>query len=354
MNIRSTAAVAIALLALAAFSVQSCTDGRSETKTIPGIKDAVPVKVMALKQSASTATITASGRLTTDDETALSFKIGGIVSRVYVKEGDAVKRGQLLAVLDQTEINATVASARHALEKAERDHARTENLYRDSVATLEQLQNTKTALDVAREQYASAQFNQAHSEIRASSNGYVLSKLVNAGQVVGVGERVLVTNGATGEDWILKVGVSDKQWSRIRINEKASVRVDAFPGKEFEAVVNRKSETADPLSGVFTIELKLKPAGVKLATGMFGAATIYTAQTTQVWSVPYESVLDASGSEGFVFVTNDGKTAHKQLVTIVSFDGDRVNITKGLEDAAMLIVSGSAYLSDNTPINIIK
>ena len=76
------------------------------------------------------------------------------------------------------------------------------------------------------------------------------------------------------------------------------------------------------------------------------------AQTS--WSVPYEAVLDANDNEGFVFITNDNKKAIKQPVIIESFDGNTIRISKGLENAVALIISGSAYLTDNSPITILK
>ncbi len=102
------------------------------------------------------------------------------------------------------------------------------------------------------------------------------------------------------------------------------------------------------------MELQIKNEGVKLATGMFGAATIHSGEKQSSWSVPYEAVLDANGADGFVFVTSDNKTAKKQPVVIESFDGTSMRINSGLENAKALIVSGSAYLSDNSSIIIQK
>jgi hypothetical protein len=87
---------------------------------------------------------------------------------------------------------------------------------------------------------------------------------------------------------------------------------------------------------------------------MFGSAVIKTGNTLASWSVPYEAVLDANDNEGFVFVTADNKTARRQPVLIESFNGTTIRISKGLENAEALIVSGSAYLTDNSPITILK
>ena len=349
----ATSVTGAALISLLTFVIAAC-GGKDEKTAIPRSTEPVPVRVMALTAHKNASLISASGQLTTDDETVLAFKTGGVVKTVLVEAGDLVRRGQLLATLDLTEINALVAQARNGHDKAQRDFQRVTNLYKDSVATLEQLQNAETGFSVAREQLAAADFNRSFSEIHAPADGYVLHKFVNAGQVVGSGTPILITNGAALGQWILKVGVSDRQWAVIEPRDVAQVHIDAFPDQPFDGVVIRKSKRADPQTGAFTIELAVKSHGPKLAAGMFASARIQSGVSSTTWSVPYEAVLDANDDEGFVFITNDNKTAVRQRVRIESFDGRAVRISSGLEQAQALIISGSAYLTDGSPLQIIK
>ncbi len=127
-----------------------------------------------------------------------------------------------------------------------------------------------------------------------------------------------------------------------------------FPNRTFDGIVKRKWETSDPQTGAFTIELEVKNQNAKFASGMFGAAELSSDASQPSWSVPYEAVLDANDNEGFVFITNDNKKAVKQPVIIESFNGNTIRISKGLENSSALIVSGSAYLADNSPIIISK
>jgi RND family efflux transporter MFP subunit len=338
-------------IVLSGLLLESCTHGNGGTKKI---LRPIPFPALSLQKSGNNAVITASGQLTTDDETTLAFKTGGVVNRVLVKEGDQVRKGQLLATLDLTEINALVAQARIGYEKAQRDFQRVTNLYRDSVATLEQLQNTETSLAVAKEQLDAATFNRSYSEIHAPANGYVLRKFVNPGQVVSVGDPKLITNAAVENKWILKIGVSDKQWSSIHTGDRATVEIDAFPGRAFQARVSRKAERSDPMTGAFTVELQVQNEREKLATGMFGAARLESTTLINTWSVPYEAVLDADGNAGFVFITNDKRVAIKQPIVIDSFNGKVIRVSSGLENASALIVSGSAYLTHNSPIQVVN
>ena len=207
---------------------------------------------------------------------------------------------------------------------------------------------------VAKEQLEAAEFNRSYSSIHANASGYILRKFINAGQVVDVGDPILLTNGAANGAWILKVGISDKQWSTIKLRDRATVTVDAFPNRTFVGYVSRKWETADPQTGAFTVELEVESGNAKFASGMFGAAELASSAEHASWSVPHDAVLDANDNEGFVFVTNDNKRAIKLPVVIESFDGNSVRISDGLENSNALIISGSAYLADNSPIIISK
>ena len=318
--------------------------------------DTIPVQVMPLDQNGIQPTpIAVSGQFTTDDETQLGFKTGGVIRSILVKEGDRIHAGELLATLDLTEINTQVSQAQLGVEKAKRDFQRIQNLYRDSVATLEQLQNAQTALDIANQQVSAARFNQTYSEIRAGQDGFVLRKLANPGQVVSPGAAVLETNGGGNKGWMLRVGVSDRQWAQIKLGDKAVLQTAALPGKTLSGTVSRKSEGVDPQTGTFTTDIRVGES-VPLAAGLFGKGTIQPAVGAAVkagsWAIPYQALLDGDGSSGYVFVTNDGHTAHKVRVRLSGMEKDHVLISDGLGDARALIISGSAYLNDSSPIRV--
>jgi RND family efflux transporter MFP subunit len=345
------------LLFSGAVALNACGSG-SAASEIPA-QAAIPVKLIALHSQNQAASIPVSGVFTTDDEVLLSFKTGGIIQRILVKEGDAIRQGQTVAILNPVEIDAQVQQAQLAFEKATRDHQRATNLYNDSVATLEQLQNSKTAKDIAQQQLNTAQFNRSHSVITAPRNGYVLRKLAAEGQLVQPGTPILQTNGAQSGNWLLRTSISNKEWAAIHLQDTALVEVESVPGKTFTGLVSRRSEGIDPATGSFAVDIRLtgeRPAVI--AFGMFGKAVIRTAieskNTAGSWSVPYDAVLDGDGNSGYVFVTNDGKTARKVKVTIAGMEKDHVLISAGLENAGQLIISGSAYLTDSSTIRIIQ
>jgi RND family efflux transporter MFP subunit len=276
-----------------------------------------------------------------------------VVQQVLVEEGQQVRQGQLLASLNTTEIDAQVRQVQLSVEKAERDNQRASNLYKDSVATLEQLQNSRTGVDIARQNLQQARFNQQFAKIYAPRNGFVVRKLLNAGEVAGPGSPVLVINELSGNSrWILRAGVSDREWSAIATGNTAAITMDAYPGRTFRGVVSSKSLAADPASGSFRVEIRMDPEGVQPAAGMFGKAVITPSESRRGYSIPYESLLEANGKKGFVFVTNDGRTVRRVEVTIASLDGQRVFISEGLAGHAFVVTSGSPYLKEGSFIRI--
>lgn len=342
-----------AVIGLLALCLYGCGQKKVETAAIPSPDEAIPVKTAPIQQGGLSSSIEATGLLFTEDESKLSFKIGGVIESVLVNEGDFVNNGQLLAVLKNTEVAAQVSQVKLNVEKAERDYKRVYNLYLDSVATLEQLQNAQTGLDIARQALTAANFNQQYARITAPASGFVVKKLMNTGEIAGPGSPVLVLNHVSaGSSWVLKAGLSDAEWAVINTGDKAQVTLDAFPGKIFSASVSKKSLTADPVNGSFTVEIKINLEGQKPATGMFGKASLLSGKTNYTTVVPYSALLEADGNKGFVFVTRDNKTVIKKDVIIGKLHPDRVEISYGLENEKNVIIAGSAFLNEKSKIII--
>lgn len=343
----------VTLLATAVFFAGGCKQTKEETANETA--KPIPVTVVTIPEEQVKMNITLSGHFTTDDETYLSFKTGGIVRSVFVKEGDQVKKGATLAILDLTEIQAMVKQAQTGYEKAERDFNRAKKLYADSVATLEQFENARSGFDFAKEQLAIAKHNLEYSEIKAPADGYILKRFVNEGQMTGPGTPVLQTNGAGKGNWMLRVSLSDKEWAIIKPGDNAVMTADIQSGTTLQGKVLRKSEAVDPYSGTFTADITvINKAATPLASGLFGKAVITPSQSVTARKIPFDAILDGDGNKGFMFVTRDNKTARKIPVKISAVTKEYILVTGGIDEGASIILSGSAYLTDGAAITITK
>lgn len=345
--------IQLTAIALALFMV-SCSEKHPE-KNRHGGQDIIPVKISPLSSEEVSGSVLATGLVSTEDQANYSFKIGGVISRIWVDEGQSFRKGQLLATLNTTEIAAGLAQADLNVAKAQRDYNRAHNLYKDSVFSLEQLQNTRTALEVAQKSKQATAFNERYAKIYAVSDGFVSKKLANEGEIVSGGMPVFLTNSTQkNNSYLLKVGVTDLEWAAIRTGQPASVTLDGYPGQKFEAAVFRKLQSADREIGSFQVELKLKLDGVAPAVGMFGKAEIKTDQSEKSVVIPYNALVEADGEQGFVFVP-DGKNRVKKVpVNILKFDNTKVYLKEKPAGTDAIVVSNSAYLNEQSIIKIIR
>src|SRR5688500_1407923 len=195
----------IQLFSLAAILVLYSCKHEDQAKIALEVADVIPVKISSVSALGLPKKINATGLVSTENEAKYSFKIGGVINRIFVDEGQFFRKGQLLATLNSTEISAGLMQSNLGVEKAQRDYQRAVNLYKDSVYTLEQLQNTKTALDIAQKSKEATAFNERYSKIYAASDGFVSKKIASEGEVIGGGMPVLLTNSTQQNDsYLLK------------------------------------------------------------------------------------------------------------------------------------------------------
>lgn len=311
----------------------------------------IPVLTAAVQNKSIDLPVHASGILTSSAEQRLSFKIGGVIRKIYVDEGDVVRPGQLLAVLDKTEIDAQVSQANQALLKAERDLSRVEGLYRDSSATLELLQNATTGRDVAKETARIAQFNQQYAEIRANRGGKIIKKLMNEGEITGPGTPVFVLFETGNDDWVVKVNVSDRDWARINTGMNARVTMDAYPTTVFAGKVTDLAPAADPASGLYPVEIRVTPQGKRFAPGLFAQVDITPKQARNYAAVPVEAIIEGDGREAFVFALQaDGESVRKTPVQVAFLEQNLAVLTNSLDGVTEVVTSGAPYLTEKKKV----
>jgi len=341
-------------LATAILILFSCTEKENAHNPL-GEADVIPVKISSVSALGLPKKINATGLVSTENEAKYSFKIGGVINRIFVEEGQFFRKGQLLATLNSTEISAGLMQSNLNVEKAQRDYDRAANLYKDSVYTLEQFQNTKTALDIAHKAKDAVAFNEHYSKIYAASDGFVSQKISSEGEVVGPGMPVLAINETKqNNNYLLRVGVTDREWAIINAGQKATVILDGYANKKIDAFVFRKSQTANQTPGSFQIELKLKLDDINPAVGMFGKAEISTNQDENVMVIPYGSLVEADGDKAFVFTPDGVNRVRKIPVTISRFDNQQVYLKDGLDGVKEIVISNSAYLNEKSTIKIIR
>jgi len=335
---------------LLSFGIAGCARGRAAAPDARE-KTLVAVRVGQVAFELVTRPVTATGTLGPKEEVPLSFKVGGVIAQMRVDEGQSVRAGDTLALLDLSEIDAAVVRARSAADKAERDLTRAQRLYGDSVATLEQAQNAATGRDVARAELETATFNRRYAIIVAPASGVILKRSAEPGELVQAGIPILKL-GSHARGVVVRAGLADRDVVRVRLGDRAMVRFDAFPDRTFEGTVTELAGASDPMTGTYDVEVAV-PSASRLASGLVGRVEIRPAATHPVALIPIESLLEADGSHATVFaVSADGRRAERRSVTIAFLTGDRVAVTSGLEGVTTVVTDGAAYLDDRAALRV--
>ncbi len=339
----------VALTLLLSLVVVACSRGRADSP--PPADTPVPVRVAPVSIEAIARPLTATGTLGPKEEVTLSFKVGGVIGRVLVDEGQSVRAGETLALLDLSEIDAGVTRAHSAAEKAERDVARARRLYADSVATLEQVQNTETARDVAGAELEAAMFNRRYAVIVAPAAGVILRRSAEPGELVQPGTPIL-TLGSRSRGDVVRAALADRDVVRVRRGDRAEVRFDALGDRVLEGTVTEIAAAADPMTGTYRVEVAV-PRAEGLASGLVGRVEIRPRAAQRVALVPVEAVLEADGSRATVFTLSaDGRRAERRAVTIGFLAGDRVAVVAGLDGVRTVITDGAPYLDDRAAVRV--
>jgi multidrug efflux system membrane fusion protein len=323
---------------------------------------AIPVRVTTLRDSAaaSPGTLTVTGTLAGKEEVSLAFKIGGVIGRIAVDPGQRVRAGQVLATLRPTEIASQVASAQEGRRKAERDLARVTQLYADSVATLEQLQDARTALALASNSVRIAEFNADYAVIRAPGDGMVLTRSGEPGQVVEAGRPVLqVRRDARG--LVVRVGLPDRDALRVRLGDMADVQFEAIAGRRFSGRVTQRAAAVSQGTGDYAVEVTLRDAE-DLPTGLVAQVTLRPAVTRSTAAarvlVPIDALVDADADSAAVFVLRAGGTSVSRRVVKLTDVAEalqtaQVPVASGLDGSESVVIAGVSRLVDGATVRVV-
>lgn len=343
--IRST----LAIVSLS-FLVHGCAVGESTAVTA---EQSVPVRVAEVESALLDATMHAVGSLAPRDEVRLSFKTPGVVASILVHEGDTVREGQVLAELEQGEIDAALRQARAATAKAERDLARAKALFADGVATREQVQDLTTAFEVARAAQDSAEFNARFTRLVAPADGVVTQRLGEPRELVAAGQPLLVV-GSTSQGWVVNAFLTDRDVVRVHEGDEAVVHLDAYPERRLVGVVTRLAAAASQATGTFRMEVAVDSADLRLAQGLVARVEVHDGREAARPVVPLTALLEADSGRAVVFVVDPPQhQARRVSVATGRFAGDRVEIVSGLAVGDRVVIDGAAYLEEGDTVRVL-
>src|SRR5690554_1904763 len=262
------------------------------------------------------------GELEPAEQVSLYAKVNGFVKKLHVDIGDAVKKGQLLAILEAPEMDQRLVSDRSSEQKLHSDflYAK-QNLQRlqeaakteGAVASIE-LDRAESAVNSAKSAYESSQAQTGHSaqmqkylHVVAPFNGIITERNVSEGALVGPGSGQPIFRVADGENLKLKIALPEKHAGSINEEMEISFTVNSRPGKQFDAVLSRNSRLINSQNRAVTLEFDVKNKEHKLHGGEYAQVQLKLKRQDSTFWVSPKSILNTQsglfvlkkGNEGF-------------------------------------------------------
>lgn len=312
--------------------------------------------------------VTATGTIEAVTSVTVGTQVSGIVNKLYVDYNSQVKKGQVIAELDKTnllsELNtakANMASAQSQLNYQSANMKRYQTLYQKGLVSADDYENAlltyrqaKEQVATAKEQVQRAQTNLGYATITSPIDGTVISKSVEEGQTVAASfntpELFTIAKDLTNMQVVADVDEADI--GAVKEGDRVTFTVDAYPDDTFEGTVKQVRLQATTTNNVVTYEVVISAqnADLKLKPGLTANVTIYTQKRTGVLAVANKAlrftptketvgkdmkIVDCKGKNKVW--TLDGKTLTAHPVSIGQTDGMHTEITKGLKAGQQIV-----------------
>ncbi len=377
--------VGLTLLGVALICLSACSGSTRATSDVARSQGSPPrtrVSVVTAQRKDWVRKITLPGTLVALNEVTLYGKVAGYLHSISVDKGDAVRRGQTLAVLEVPEmvkeIDRAEAAYQEALASLNRARAQAElqaATYRrynevhskdpDAISNQEldeyrsKFEVAQTDVKVAEARVATARANRdrlvalhRYAQITAPFTGVVTARLVDPGALIQA-----ATSSMQGQPIVtiqdldtirVYVSVPEIDVPFIRIGNAAGLTTSAYPRRVFKVAVTRFAEALDPATRTMKTEIDVRNPQHLLRPGMYADVTLELEERRGALVIP-DSALVVEGERRFVYMVRDG-TAHRVEVETGLDDGTQVEILSGLKGGEQVVVAGKENLVEAKPL----
>lgn len=365
MNYKKTGIITLAVLAVAAGGY--CLFGGK------GEKAEISYETAKVERATLSSSVTATGTIEPVTEVEVGTQVSGIISHIYVDYNTEVKRGQVIAELDRTNLLSELNSAQSNLSAARSDldyqrvnYNRYKALHDKGLVSDNEFETARLAYDQAKSTYDArteavkkAQTNLGYATITSPIDGVILSKSVEEGQTVAASfsTPTLFTIAQDLTDMRVIANVDEADIGGVREGQRTTFTVDAFPDDVFEGTVTQVRQEATTENNVVTYEVVISARNdaLKLKPGLTANVTIYTMERTGVLSVPTKAlrftptaetirpgdkIVDAAG-EHKLWV-RQGNTIKAVAVSVGSAGATRTEILGGIAEGTEIITEVKA------------
>ena len=263
------------------------------------------------------------------------------INDILVEVGDHVRKGQVLAQMDKTNL----LQSQTQLENIQLEYDRAFELYKVGGASKQSLDAQKTQLDVAKTAYENLKEN---TRLVSPINGIVTARNYDSGDMIG-GEPVVTIEQMSPVK--LLVNVSESFYTRVRKGMDVNVKVEVYGDEIFHGKVSLIYPTVDPQTRTFPVEIKLPNKDLKVRPGMFARVTMNFGTQNHVVAPDLSIIKQAGSGDRYIYVYKDGKVSYNKVLLGRRMD-DKYEIISGVSDGDQVVVAGQSRLTNGAEVYV--
>jgi multidrug efflux pump subunit AcrA (membrane-fusion protein) len=372
-------------------------------KTKVAADQPVPVRLRAPNRVQQPDSVAVSGTVEANVTAMCAFQVAGRVSRVFVEEGQAVRKGQVLAELDSTDYHNAYdaaqaqADAAHAVDRKAQEGPRAQELeqaridfdqWQDQYNRMKYLFDHKSlpandfkkieaGYNAAKQRYemarqgtrvqdkdaAKAQFRAANagshearkrladSQLRAPISGFVGMRRIDVGDTVGAGTPVLAVLDLNPVK--VRVAIPESQIGKVKEGERSTVTIPSLDGKQFQGKVETVGVAADPASRTYPVKIAVPNPERLLRAGMVSEARVFSPNMVNAITVPGNAIIrDPKGVQHVYVYSQSQQRVYARRVDVGTLLNNEVVILNGLNTDEQIVVAGQQNVREGSPVRV--
>jgi membrane fusion protein (multidrug efflux system) len=289
------------------------------------------------------------GTLTANMQADVASEVEGQVTGCEADLGDRVQKDQPLARVRSDVLEAKLREAEASFEKATADEARGRPLKDDKIISVQEYEQVRTALAVAKARRDGLRIEVERATIRAPFDGSIAARLVDAGNYVRPGTAVF--RMVQDDPLKFRGEVPERDVPALQPEQAVRVSVDPYPGETFNGTLSRVGAASNAQARSLAFEAIVPNADRRLRPGFFGRADIVVRKDEHAIAVPRSAVTTFAGVTK-LFVIEDGVAREHEVVLGVDLGDGWVEITQGITKGMQVATSGLSKLADGTAVMV--
>lgn len=325
----------------------SCSSKGGNTQDLSGFPDESAVN----KVSVQVASYSDVSQDETYSSTVQAFVINNVVpqsgnriAKINVEVGDFVKKNQVLAEMDRLSLVQTKLK----LANDSTELVRLQKLYTEGGIAASDLEAIQLAYDVSKTSYENLLDN---TILRSPLNGVVTARNYDAGDMYAMTSPIYVVQQISPVK--LYVGVSETDYTKVKVGDNVSIEADALPGRVFEGTVTRIHPTIDAATHTFNVEVNVPNRDYALRPGMFARVNIVFGINHSIVVEDSAIVKQQGSGQRLVYVVNSDNTVSSKYIVLGKHFDTKYEVLSGIDEGDKVVVKGNAALKNGTSVEVV-